>query len=148
MKKLLFAALFIASFASTALAKDVKNKVSYRIENNFKTNFSGAQNVSWTFKSNFVKAIFDNNGEKMEAFYNLNGDIIGTSKSITLSQLPVDAKRSFAKSYSGYTVKEAIHFESSDEDAYYISAENEKQSVVLKVSNNREISIFNKDRKS
>ena len=61
------------------------------------------------------------------------GKFIGTNQAITLEDLPVNAKRAFAKKYEGYTVKEAIRFEGSQESAYYISAENEKGSVILKV---------------
>jgi len=147
MKKLFFAALITVTVATSAFAKDV-NKISSRATHNFSFDFRGAEKVNWISKSNFYKASFILDGQKMEAFYNLNGDMIGTSQNITLDQLPTSAKRTFAKRYNGYTVKEAIRFEGVDESAYYISAENEKENVILKVADDANVSVFQKDRKN
>jgi hypothetical protein len=146
MKKLLFAALLTASLATSAFAKET-NEVSYRVQNNFKSQFNQAQKVNWSVRSNFTKATFEDAGQKVEAFYDVNGNMIGTSRNITLNELPTGAKRTFAKSYGGYTVKEAIRFEGAEEDAYYISAENEKENVILKVTNDRYVSVFRTSRK-
>lgn len=146
MKKLLFAALLTASLATSAFAKETNN-LNYRVEKNFSTDFNKATDVTWSVKQNFAKATFNINGEKMEAFYNLNGEMIGTSKNITFEQLPTDAKKSLAKLYNGYVVKQAIRFENNDETAYYVSVENETKSLVLKISNDRTISVFKKDSK-
>ncbi|MCW3109349.1 MAG: hypothetical protein JWQ09_3855, partial [Segetibacter sp.] len=48
-------------------------------------------------------------------------------------------KRFVAKKYSDYTIKEAFKFKSEDETDYFISAENEKENIVLKV---KEGSVF------
>lgn len=50
-----------------------------------------------------------------------------------MDEVPTFAKRTFAKNYSDYTVKEAFRFRADDEEAYYISAENKKENIVLKV---------------
>jgi hypothetical protein len=147
MKKLFFAALITVTVATSAFAKDV-NKVSSRAIHNFNFDFKGAERVNWTAKSNFSKATFTLDGQRMEAFYNLSGDIIGTAKNISLDQLPTSAKRTFAKRYNGYTVKEAIRFEGVEESAYFISAENEKENVILKVGDDASVSVFQKDRKN
>lgn len=141
MKKILFAVLLSASIITCAYAKDTNN-VSYRVMTDFKTKFASAENVNWVVKDNFTRASFNIKGEKLNVFYDINGDMIGTSKNISLDELPTDAKRTFAKVYSGYTVNEAIHFEGVDEDAYYISAGNGKHKVILKVTNNRNVSTF------
>jgi hypothetical protein len=81
---------------------------------------------------------------RTEALYSAEGEFIGTNQAITLEELPVNAKRAFAKKYEGYTVKEAIRFEGSQESAYYISAENDKGSVILKVEGSGLISTVRK----
>ena len=48
--------------------------------------------------------------------------------------MPLSTKKASAKSYSGYAVKEAIHFEGADEQGYFVSVENEKEQIVLTVS--------------
>ncbi len=147
MRKLFLAALLTVTVAASAFAKDINSK-NVRAVKHFNSEFRDAENVSWTMRSTFAKATFYLNGEKREAFYDLNGEMIGTSSNISLDKLPVAAKRVFAKKYDGYTVKEAIHFEGIDEAAYYISAENEKESVILKVTDSNTVSVYKKERKN
>jgi hypothetical protein len=138
MKKLLLTALIAVSLISSSFAASPVNdkKVSSIITSSFGRYFRNVSNVNWDVTPNFAKATFVNNDVTTEAFFDLNGDFIGSSRAITLDKLPTAAKRTFAKRYADYTVKEAIEFNGSTESAYYISAENEKQSVILKVVDN------------
>jgi opacity protein-like surface antigen len=147
MRKLFFAALLTITVATSAFAKDVNSK-NVRAVRHFNAEFKDAENVSWTMRSNFAKATYYMNGEKREVFYDLNGEMIGTSHPISLDKLPVGAKRVFAKKYDGYTVKEAIRFDGIEEGAYYISAENDKESVILKVTDSNSMSVFKKEDKN
>ena len=132
MKNLFILALLAISISTSAFATG-ENKVGSVVLNSFKVDFKGAKEVSWSSRTGYAKAAFKLDNREMEVFYKSDGSIFAVSKKIELDELPVDAKRSFAKRYEGYTVKEAIAFESADEDAFYISAENEKESVILKV---------------
>lgn len=143
MKKIFFTALLFVSLLSNAFASD-EGKVDIKVVNNFRSSFRHANNVSWTLKATFVQADFEINGKKLSAYYQFNGELIGTSEKISLDELPVNAKRKFAKKYSGFTVKEAIKFESADEVAYFISAENENRSEIVKVSDTGSVSVFKK----
>src|SRR4051794_17268265 len=109
MKKLLLAIVIVATFVTSAFATEV-TKVSYRTQRSFETEFDGASDVSWSSTANYVKANFVYEDKRMEAFYNSDGEKIGTTKAIAPDLLPVKAKRAFAKKYSGYEVKESIVF--------------------------------------
>jgi hypothetical protein len=146
MKNSILAAFLSISLVSSAFATG-ESKISYFILNSFAHDFKGATNVVWTSKTGLAEASFILNGRKMDVFYNPNGSIYAVSKNIELNELPVSAKRAFAKKYEGYTVKEAIQFEGTDEESYYISAENEKESVIIKVEQNEQLSIFKKTKK-
>src|SRR4051794_13442434 len=147
MKNVIFSALAAVIISTTAFATG-ENKISSVVLNSFKVDFKNATNVSWTSKTGYAKAAFVLDKREMEVFYNSSGEIFAVSKKIDLDELPVDAKRTFAKRYEGYTVKEAIKFEGADEDAYYISAENDKASVILKVDQHEDLSLFKSHRKS
>ncbi len=146
MKKLFFAALIATTFASTAFATDA-NKINYRVMTAFKSEYRNVGNVEWTLKAFYAKATFQQNGEIIEAFFNLDGERIGSSRHIAIDELPTSAKRQFAKLYAGYDVKEVIKFEGVEENAYFISADNEKRSVILKVDSTESISLFKDERK-
>ena len=110
MKKLFVSALLAVLVIGSAFAADTKN-INLTILNNFRSQFTKAADVNWTTTANYAKATFTVNNQPMEAFYNMDGDMIGTSKKITLEELPVRAKRSYAKTFNGYTVTEAIYFQ-------------------------------------
>lgn len=142
MKRLFIAVLVAASIATSAFAADVKS-VNVQVKNSFHQEFSKATGVQWTVKSTFVKATFILDGEQVDAFYTPDGESIGRSSAIAVENLPSVAKRRIAKKYGSYTIKEAIKFEAANETAYFISAENEKEAVVLKVAGGL-ISVYNR----
>lgn len=146
MRKLFIAALLTVTIATSSFAGDNK-KISNVAVNNFRGEFADASNVSWLKAENYYKATFYMGNEKMEAFYNLTGEKIATSKSITIDELPVKAKRAFAKDYSSYTLIEAIEMDGTEETGYFISAENEKETVILKVNTSGGLSTFQTTKK-
>lgn len=133
MKKLLITALFAVTVAISAFATG-SEKVNYSALNNFKASFRLASDVTWKVSKTYISANFTENNVRTEALYTPDGEFIGTNTAVALEELPVRAKRNFAKKYGDYTVKEAIRFEGNEEGAYFVSAENEKESVVLKVA--------------
>ena len=143
MKKLFISALLAITVAVSSFAAE-GNNVSYTVRNNFSSQFKKASDVQWTSGENYTKATFVLDNVRTEALYSAEGEFIGTNQAITLEELPVNAKRAFAKKYDGYTVKEAIRFEGADQSAYYISAENEKGSVILKVEDSGSMSTVKK----
>jgi hypothetical protein len=143
MKKLLFSALIAVSLFSSAFAASGENKkVSLHIIKAFESNFLEAENVTWKVNEKFAKATFVLNNVTTDAFYSPSGEFIGTSQAIALNKIPTAAKRATAKKYADYTVREAIKFDSVDETAYFISVENEKKSIILKVLN-YSVSVYN-----
>ena len=143
MKKLFISALLAITVAVSSFAAE-GNNVSYAVHNNFSYQFKKVSDVQWTSGENYTMATFTLNNVRTQALYTPEGEFIGTNQAVTLEELPVSAKREFAKKYDGYTVKEAIRFEGADESAYYISAENEKGSVILKVEDSGSISTVRK----
>jgi hypothetical protein len=159
MKKLFLSTILSVLIAALSLAADTNKKnptavnnstshyesgenVNSAIISSFASRFDRAENVSWTSTEGFVKASFTLGNKSMAAYYEKDASFIGTSSLITLDQLPIRAKRSFAKRYSDYTIKDAIRFDASDETAYYVTAENEARSLILKVSAQGSVSIF------
>jgi len=145
MKTLFITALLTIAVVTGSFA--TPTKVNSAILANFNLNFRGASNVTWVVTNDYTKAAFTTANTKMEVYYNSHGDVIATSKGITLDELPVEAKRSFAKRFDGYNVIEAIKFEGFDEMSYYISGENDQESVILKVNDQNVVSVFDRRKK-
>src|SRR4028118_438522 len=143
MKKSFLSALISIAITVTSFAT-AGNKVSLGVLNDFAYQFKHASDVKWTSEENYAKATFKWNNISTEAVYTPEGDFIGSMQAINLEELPVNAKRKFATKFHGYTVKEAIRFEGSKEKAYYISAEDGKGSVILKVEDEGSMSTVRK----
>jgi hypothetical protein len=146
MKNLLLSTLLLVSITTGAFATGESN-ISYFILNTFKHDFRDATNVNWIARADYSKASFLYKNQKMEVFYNSAGQRLAVSKSIQLDELPVGAKRAFAKKFEGYTVKEAILYEGTDEESYYVSAENDKEKVIIKIGQNEQLTFFQKTKK-
>jgi hypothetical protein len=141
MRKLFISALFALSIAVSSFAAGNETSTA---RNNFASQFKKVSDVEWTSGENYTKATFVLNNVRTEALYSEAGEFIGTNQAVTIEELPVNAKRAFAKKFDGYTVKEAIRFEGIDESAYFISAQSEKGSVILKVADNGSITTVKK----
>ncbi len=135
--------LVAVTIGSSVLAADV-SKVSFRVLNTFETQFEGATDVTWTVSADYTKVKFTLEGEKVEAFFSSNGDVIGTSRKTAFSRLPLSAIRKIKKTYAKYQITETIEFELNGERKYYVSVENESGRKILEVSLYGQVSIFDK----
>lgn len=145
MKKV-FLAAFVALVISVA-ANAQTQQVDLKVMENFETAFAGASNVQWTSQENFTKATFIKDAQRVEVFYNPEGNFIATTKQVSVDEMPTFAKRSLAKKYSDYGVTEAFSLTADDETSYFVVAENAVEKVVLKVAKGS-ISVYERSRKN
>lgn len=146
MKKLIIAAAMVIAVATSALAEGTS--VSVKVKNQFANEFTAANNVAWTKGSEFSKATFVMNDQRMEAYYDNDGELIGTSRATTLDFLPAKATKKINEKYASYTTEEVIEFDNvKDGLSYYVSLSNDKQKVVLQVTTEGSVSVYKKTNK-
>jgi hypothetical protein len=141
MKKIIIAALFAASIISSAFAADA-SKVSLKIMDNFKKEFRNAAQVEWTIKEQFTKADFKVNGIAVEAFFDKEGELIGTSRHAEFNQLPLSAIEKIQQDYANYQVSSTIEFDQKGDRNFYVSLEKGNKKQILVVSLYGEVSKF------
>lgn len=146
MKNLILSALLTVAVVFSAFATG-ESKISYFVLNSFKNDFKDVSEVTWTLKTGLAQAKFIYKNRQMNVFYNSDGTLFAISQSIELDELPVNAKRAFARRYEGYTVKEAIQYDGSEERNYYLFAENENDTVIIKIDKGNQLSVFKKVKK-
>ncbi len=146
MKKLFIAAVFAVSILSTAFAANTK-KVTNKVMNSFSKEFGNVENVSWTARPEFTKASFTSEGRNVDAFFDTDGNLLGTSRNVNFENVPAASKKAFAKRFPSYSVKEVVEFTESESISYYVSAENNENKVVFKL-NGRTVSVFKKEAKN
>jgi hypothetical protein len=148
MKKLvtvLTAAVML--FSTFAFATD-SDKVNARVRTAFLNDFSTASAVSWEKTSDFYFASFKLNDVEVNAAYNEEGTLVGTSRSLESTQLPLNISLALAKKYEGYSIsKKALELTFEGETRYYITVQNGTQALKLKCSTNGNIEVEKKIKK-
>jgi hypothetical protein len=148
MKKLFILALIAIATGTSAFAGP--KTISTKVNEHFVASFKNAKNVEWKVKDNFDRVSFILNGEKVQAFYDGDGDLIGTSKTYALDKLPKSALETITTKYTfpEYQVKDCIEFvNSSNEKNYYVSMDKRNETVVLEITKAGMVSVFARTKK-
>lgn len=135
-----------ANTSTSAANTNNTKKIDYQLLQNFNEDFKNVSNVNWTINSQFAKADFLQDDQKVEAFYDLDNKLIGTSRYISIDELPRETKRILTTKYPQYIIKEVMRYEGADEIAYYITTEDDKEKVVFKITGARDIAVFYRER--
>ncbi|MES2331396.1 MAG: hypothetical protein V4539_17460 [Bacteroidota bacterium] len=146
MKKLFILALIAIATGTTAFAGPSTTKAV----THFANTFSAAKNVSWNSNGRFQKVTFQLNNETISAFYDEDGDLLGTSKKVSFDKLPKAALETITSQYTfpEYQVLECIEFSSDKtETKYYTSFRTEDSTVVLEIMKNGRVSVFSETEK-
>ncbi len=142
MKKLLIAVIAVLTLATTAIAADGSKKVSSTVLDKFKHTYKDAGDIKWTVTTQFAKASFLMDGERVEAYYGTDGNFLAESKAVSTQDLPKAARRDLQKKYGNYTIKEVIQYVTFDKVEYYVSLENEKETKILKISGTGDMQVY------
>ena len=149
MKKLktMFAAVAIL-LATSAFASPGPEKISERVKAEFEKNFTGALNVNWEKKDDFYFASFKLNEKEVSAAYNESGELLGVSRVIEISQLPLNVSLAIANSYKDYAVANNVSEIVFDgQTNYYVNVETSQKVLKLKCNSYGEITVERKTKK-
>ena len=145
MKKILFSTLIAVTLFTSGFAAETDKRI-LNAESSLKMEFKNASKVQWSHRNGLMKASFLDNGNQTEAFFGTDGKMIATCKMINPDAVPTSAKIKLAKKFTGYIITEAINYQDADGEAYFVSAENDTQKVIIK-SKDGVTSIFKKSLK-
>jgi hypothetical protein len=149
MKKLVIILTAAAILFSTYAFATDSDKVNAKVKAAFLNDFSAASDVSWEKTSDFYFATFTINKSEVNAAYDEEGSLVGTSRSMESSQLPISISLALAKTYEGYTVsKKSLELTFEGVTRYYLSVVNDRQALKLKCSIDGDITVERKIKKS
>ncbi|HEX7846157.1 MAG TPA: hypothetical protein VF476_10190 [Chitinophagaceae bacterium] len=145
MKKILLTlAIAITTLSSFANQPDVDPKVL----ESFNTEFATAKEVSWTAATDYYKAEFTFNGQRVNAFYNKEGELLGLTRYITSPDLPLALQAGLKRSYADYWISDLFEVTKSNSTTYYITVENADTQIILKASPEENWSVYKKTKKA
>ncbi len=119
MKKTGLTILAVALISTTAFAdgnnKTGKQKISYMAKQEFSSDFANAKKVYWNRDQQYSEASFVQNNKPMHAFFNWDGDLVGTTHTVSFNDLPPSARKTIAKQFKNYTISKVIRYNNMDE---------------------------------
>jgi len=139
------------------LRKLAGTKVSEQSQATFYVQFGNVKDVQWERQDYFDVAAFDKDGQHMKAYFDNDGEMVGTSIQTNLKALPVKAQLEIAKKYGDYSVEDAILYDDNNEqisdiilygtqmessDNYFVELKKDKRKVILEVSSEGRVSLF------
>jgi hypothetical protein len=145
MKNILLALLLLVS--SLAVNAEEKN-VNEKVLNAFKTEFTTASQVEWSTGLNYYKASFVFNDKHVYAFYNAEGRLLGLTRNITTSELPLKLQTDLKKNFETYWISDLFEAAREEGTSYYLTLEDADTRLVLKASADNTWTVYEKTKKS
>jgi hypothetical protein len=156
MKKIFLTIATAALFSVNVFAADGGKKtiegsanISYTVQKEFNADFAGAQKVVWTVTKNCQKADFIIDGVRKTAFYDFDGDFLGTTQVIGYNAIPAKSQKLIADSYKGYTAGNVIVYQANeaiksdiDPTSYFVDLKSSTHEVLVRVTETGSIEFF------
>ena len=147
MKKVTIIAAAFVLFTGTLFAAG-PDSVSPEAKAAFSKEFGKAENVSWKLNGGMYFVQFTLNEKKVTASYNSKGELTGTSRMLSKSELPLIVSRELAKQYAEYELSPSFNEITFDgETSYYFTASNKKFDLNVKSDNEGNFTIESRTKK-
>lgn len=92
------------------------NTVNETAKENFNIDFAKADvsDLEWKTTDTYDEAIFNSNGKQMIAYYDYQGNLIGTTTTVSFEDLPQHSQKLIKEKYGDYTIGPIIFFDDND----------------------------------
>lgn len=147
MKKLMIGLVLGAFIITNTAFANNSNKVNDKVQTSFKQEFATAQNVVFSKTNNYIKAAFTLNNQVMEAYYTADGEMIGVSKNLLSTELPIGLQVDLKRDYADYWISDLFEFATDSNSSYFITVENADQKITLQSSGNEWV-VYKKAKKA
>ena len=151
MKKILTALLVTVITSVSAFANSNNSPLNEKVLKAFNSQFSTAVNVTWKEMKGvgLYHASFNSGQQTMDAFFNEEGELVTTARTIDQNQLPLSVGEKINAAYSGSVVdKDVIELNSDGYTSYYVTVRNSKATLILKADAAGSLSVFKKVKNS
>lgn len=90
--------------------------------------------MEWTVGSNYFIASFTYNEQHVFAYYGTDGELLGLTRYIIQSELPMSLQKGIKNSYANYWISDLFEVSKNEGTSYFITLENADTKMVLKSS--------------
>jgi hypothetical protein len=143
MKRLFLAAILATAVFVAANATPDK-KVNPKTLSTFQNAFSSATDVRWTATDDVVKANFSYLGTRTEAYFNADGELIGTARNVLYSQLPMAVTKEIEKRWGPAGVYEITEYYDNEGTGYMMTVDLGKKKLQIRSTASGDIWVVKK----
>ncbi len=148
MKKLTTILTALVLFISASSFAPNEEIVSAKIKSAFEKTFTSASEVKWNKSDGLYFANFKINEQILSAAFNEGGELLGATRNIPLSQLPLNISLALQNGYADYTISGSVtEMATEGQTNYYINAGNSKRILTIKASASGVLSIEKKTKR-
>lgn len=149
MKKLFTLAIVLASFLSTSAYATADEPVKRNIEIAFQKEFPGASFVHWERVKTepIYHAYFQLNGQRLNAYYSEEGDLLAIGRFIAAHQIPLLVTKAVHARYGMYKQSEAIEYIAGGETSYIVKVETDRAVLQVQAYPDGTTTVLKKERK-
>ena len=136
MKRIFVSLSFMLVVGSTTVFAGDKPNVNGKIEESFKKEFAGVEVVKWDEVENYKRATFLFHDHPVIAFFDEDGELLGSARNVFYDQLPLTVIKSFDKRFAGAKFLEMYEISNTEGTSYGITLEKENKRYHVKVNTN------------
>jgi hypothetical protein len=129
MKKIISIAAILLAFSTGSVF--AQTKTPSVVVGSFDKAFSAAEKPVWTVVNDLYRVDFTLQGEQLTAYYQTDGELYASSRTITLTQLPISLKASLDKHVGNSAVTSLFEVDGQDGISYYAKIADQKSELLL-----------------
>jgi hypothetical protein len=118
-------------------------------------NFKGSENFAKSFPEAMVKSYetadgrtkvtFTWNGDALEAFYDLTGNLIATSHFLNVANLPISVQMKIRDSYKEYSISQAVEFYHTEKGlSYFLMLKKDDKGIIVQLDADGQTTLVKK----
>lgn len=139
MKKYLVSLTLMFTIASSAIAGNDPASEE-KAKENFKKEFTGAESVVWKESGDYYKVSFVFRGNPVEAYFNAEGELVGSARIVQLYELPLNIQTSFTKRFNDADVLDVLEVNNAEGTSYRFTFRQNDKKYQVKLDNDGNIS--------
>ena len=132
-------------------------KVSNISMKSFKTDFSNAKDVMWTRTPNYDIAAFTLKGKELKAYYDYDGQLVGTTQFKTIEDLPEKGQKVLNEKFKDFKIGQIMYFNNNeinrspmlmwgteivDRSSHFVELSNSSKKMIVYVDPGGNVKLF------
>jgi len=134
MKRIFVSLSFMLLVGSATVFAGEKTDVNGKIKESFQKEFAGAEFVKWDEVENYQRATFLFHDHPVIAFFDEDGELLGSARNVLYDQLPLTVIKSLDKRFAGAKFTEMYEISNMDGTSYGITFDRQNKRYHVKVN--------------